>query len=238
MAGRTGTGTSIPVMSSSAGSRLVRRCLAAPGRQGARWPASTSSPTPASCAPSTVAAATWPGVTCCSRAGFSACDSTSASGSPALIDETRDTERAWGWSYQTLQGHLEQGRLSYEVIKDLATGRVVFRGSATRGWRRFRVPSCAWGSACSAARTQQRFYLAIQRRMRRLVEVALRGEPLPSPAVRTDGLGPGSVRDDAASPRAPRPFLAAPGTVSRTRSGDPSPSFLHMISITVPPPAG
>jgi uncharacterized protein (UPF0548 family) len=48
-----------------------------------------------------------------------------------VTDETRDgdggPERVWGWSYQTLQGHLEQGRLSYEVIKNLATGRVTFR---------------------------------------------------------------------------------------------------------------
>jgi uncharacterized protein DUF1990 len=48
-----------------------------------------------------------------------------------ILDEERDTgdgpERVWGWSYQTLEGHLEQGRLSYEVIKNLGTGRVMFR---------------------------------------------------------------------------------------------------------------
>ena len=47
-----------------------------------------------------------------------------------VTDETRDGysgERVWGWSYQTLQGHLEQGRLSYEVIKNLASGQVTFR---------------------------------------------------------------------------------------------------------------
>jgi hypothetical protein len=106
----------------------------------------------------------------------------------ALIDETRDTERAWGWSYQTLQGHLEQGRLSYEVIKDLATGRVVFRVSGYSRMAPIQSPVVRWGFRLFGRRTQQRFYLAIQRRMRRLVEVALRGEPLPSPAVRTDGL--------------------------------------------------
>lgn len=36
-------------------------------------------------------------------------------------------ERVWGWCYQTLEGHLEQGRLSYEVIKHLTTGQVAFR---------------------------------------------------------------------------------------------------------------
>ena len=47
-----------------------------------------------------------------------------------VIDETGPDdgpERVWGWCYQTLEGHLEQGRLSYEVIKDLATGQVAFR---------------------------------------------------------------------------------------------------------------
>ena len=34
----------------------------------------------------------------------------------AVIDETTEAERVWGWSYQTLEGHLEQGRLTYEVI--------------------------------------------------------------------------------------------------------------------------
>jgi len=48
-----------------------------------------------------------------------------------VVDETRGgggaAERVWGWSYQTLEGHLEQGRLSYEVIKHLASGKVTFR---------------------------------------------------------------------------------------------------------------
>jgi len=48
-----------------------------------------------------------------------------------VIDEERDAgdgpERVWGWCYQTLEGHLEQGRLSYEVIKHLTTGQVAFR---------------------------------------------------------------------------------------------------------------
>jgi len=48
-----------------------------------------------------------------------------------VIDEERGAgdgpERVWGWCYQTLEGHLEQGRLSYEVIKHLTTGQVAFR---------------------------------------------------------------------------------------------------------------
>jgi hypothetical protein len=105
-----------------------------------------------------------------------------------LIDETRDTERAWGWSYQTLQGHLEQGRLNYEVIKDLATGRVVFRVSGYSRMAPIPSPVVRLGFRMFGRWTQQRFYQAIQRRIHELVQAAQRGAPLPSPVVRADGL--------------------------------------------------
>jgi len=105
-----------------------------------------------------------------------------------IVDETTDSERVWGWSYQTLEGHLEQGRLTYEVIKDTATGRVRFR---VRGYSRMApIPSpvVRLGFRLFGRWTQQRFYLRIQRRMRALVQAAQRGAPLPSPVVRPDGL--------------------------------------------------
>lgn len=105
-----------------------------------------------------------------------------------IVDETTDAERVWGWSYQTLEGHLEQGRLTYEVIKDTATGRVRFR---VRGYSRMApIPSpvVRLGFLLFGRWTQQRFYLRIQRRMRALVQAAQHGVPLPSPAVRADGL--------------------------------------------------
>jgi uncharacterized protein (UPF0548 family) len=105
-----------------------------------------------------------------------------------VIDETTDAERAWGWSYQTLQGHLEQGRLSYEVIKNLATGRVLFRVSGYSRMAPIPSPVVRWGFRLFGRWTQQRFYLAVQRRLRRLVVGAQRGAPLPAPAVRVDGL--------------------------------------------------
>ena len=105
-----------------------------------------------------------------------------------LIDETRQAERAWGWSYQTLQGHLEQGRLRYEMIKNTDTGRVLFRVSGYSRMAPIASPVVRWGFRLFGRWTQQRFYLAIQRRMRELVQAAQRGRPLPSPAVRADGL--------------------------------------------------
>lgn len=106
----------------------------------------------------------------------------------AIIDETTDAERVWGWSYQTLEGHLEQGRLTYEVIKDTDTGRVRFR---VRGYSRMApIPSpvVRLGFLLFGRWTQQRFYLRVQHRMRGLVQASQRGVPLPSPAIRSDGL--------------------------------------------------
>ncbi len=48
-----------------------------------------------------------------------------------VIDELRDgaagAEQVWGYSYQTLAGHIEQGEITFEIIKTLATGQVRFR---------------------------------------------------------------------------------------------------------------
>lgn len=105
-----------------------------------------------------------------------------------VIDETRDTERVWGWSYQTLEGHLEQGRLSYEVIKQLDTGRVLFRVSGYSRMAPIPNPVVRLGFQLFGRWTQQRFYRAVQLRLRHLVAASQRGAALPSPAVRADGL--------------------------------------------------
>ncbi len=129
-----------------------------------------------------------------------------------VIDERRSTpdgdEQVWGWSYQTLQGHLEQGRLSYEVIKNLASGQIAFR--VTGYSRRAPIPDpvVRWGFRAFGRWTQQRFYRSILRRMADLTGRAGRGESLPSPAVRADGLvaAPSGVSAHPAE-RLARPWL-------------------------------
>jgi uncharacterized protein (UPF0548 family) len=117
-----------------------------------------------------------------------------------VIDETRDTghgrQRVWGWSYQTLQGHLEQGRLSYEVIKDLGTGQVAFRVTGYSRPAPTPNPVIRGGFRLFGRWTQERFYRNVQRRMYHLVQAAQRGLPPPTPLVRSDGiaLAPGGVR--------------------------------------------
>jgi uncharacterized protein (UPF0548 family) len=48
-----------------------------------------------------------------------------------LVDEELAADgrplRRWGWSYRTLQGHLEMGQMDYEVRKWLDSGEVEFR---------------------------------------------------------------------------------------------------------------
>ncbi len=48
-----------------------------------------------------------------------------------VTDEVRTENgrpvRVWGWAYRTLEGHVEQGQMSWEVWKWLDTGEVQFR---------------------------------------------------------------------------------------------------------------
>ncbi|HET7326566.1 MAG TPA: DUF1990 family protein [Nocardioidaceae bacterium] len=105
----------------------------------------------------------------------------------SIIDETRkDEQRLWGWAYETLEGHLERGRISYEVVKDLRTGTVEFVITAysqlaptvdlvTRlGWRAF------------GRRTQLRFYDACGVRLHDLVTAS---GPAPTPLLLPAGDG-------------------------------------------------
>ncbi|MBP0457126.1 DUF1990 family protein [Streptomyces montanisoli] len=109
----------------------------------------------------------------------------------SVIDETRGTgtnaRRVWGWGYQTLEGHLEQGELIYEVIKHLRTGDVTFavRGHSRRG--PIANPVVRLGFVLFGRTMQHLFYLAAIRRLRDLVDAQLRGAPpLPVETVRSD----------------------------------------------------
>jgi uncharacterized protein (UPF0548 family) len=117
-----------------------------------------------------------------------------------VCDETRDTghgrERVWGWSYQTLGGHLEEGRISFEVIKNLDTGQVGFRVTGYSRAAQIPDPLVRLGFRLFGRHTQLRYYAAVQSRLYQLVQQAQGGEPLPKPAVQADGLvlAPASAR--------------------------------------------
>ncbi|TWV53685.1 DUF1990 family protein [Streptomyces misionensis] len=98
-----------------------------------------------------------------------------------VVDETRDgTDHAWGWAYETLDGHLERGKVTYQVVKDGRTGAVEFlatchsQGAPTLG------PVTSLGWRLFGRRTQLRFYRRCGERMRHLVAAAMRGESVPA----------------------------------------------------------
>ena len=117
-----------------------------------------------------------------------------------VCDETRDTghgrERVWGWSYQTLGGHLEEGRISFEVIKNLDTGQIGFRVTGYSRAAEIPDPLVRFGFSLFGRHTQLRYYAAVQSRLYQLVQQAQGGEALPKPAVQADGLvlAPASAR--------------------------------------------
>ena len=127
-----------------------------------------------------------------------------------VFDEKRDTsygpERVWGWCYETLQGHLEQGRISFEVIKNRATGQVGFRVTGYSRRSQIRSPLVRLGFGVFGRWIQQRYYRAVQRRLYELVQAAQRGEPLATPAEGRNGLilAPTRARPSPAERLAPR----------------------------------
>ena len=105
----------------------------------------------------------------------------------ATHDDVREgpdgPEHAVGWSYQTLVGHLEQGRLTYEVIKQLRTGHVLFRIDAYSRRAEIDNPVVELGFRGFGRGTQRRFYRHALSRMRRLIQ-----DPPPPPTPDPDGI--------------------------------------------------
>nr|WP_308252065.1 DUF1990 family protein [Pseudonocardia sp. KRD291] len=106
-----------------------------------------------------------------------------------VFDTGDDGHRVWGWTYETLDGHLEQGRLTYEVDKDLRTGDVEFRIRAFS--RRAPVPNPIYrlGFAVFGRAVQLEFYHRAGQRIRDLVAAHLRGAPVPRATEETTGDG-------------------------------------------------
>ena len=97
-----------------------------------------------------------------------------------------DEERRFGFEYETLPGHLELGRMDYEVAESEA-GAVEFRLQA---WSKPSGEGAWWariGFRLFGRREQLRFYVRCCERMARLTarELGL-PETRPAPAVRLD----------------------------------------------------
>jgi uncharacterized protein (UPF0548 family) len=95
----------------------------------------------------------------------------------AVYDEERELDgrsaRVFGWAYQTLDGHFEQGEMHYQLWKWLDTGDVEFRLHAVSR----AADTGPWilrnGFRMLGRPNQLRFYRQICRRIRRLTEAEL-----------------------------------------------------------------
>jgi uncharacterized protein (UPF0548 family) len=86
-------------------------------------------------------------------------------------DTVRGGQRVYGWTYHTLCGHLEQGRLSYEVVKDPGTGRVTFWIHAYSRRGPLANPLYRLGWALFGRTTQLEFYRRVGQRTKELVDL-------------------------------------------------------------------
>lgn len=108
-----------------------------------------------------------------------------------VYEETRDLEgrrvQVFGWSYSTLAGHFEQGRMHYELWKWLDSGDVEFHLRAISRPARSGPLALRLGFRLLGRSQQLRFYRQVCRRIRRLTEAELetrraasfRAQPLP-----------------------------------------------------------
>jgi hypothetical protein len=99
-------------------------------------------------------------------------------------DQVVDGEHRVGWAYQTLQGHLEQGKLAYEVTKNLASGIVEFRIRAYSRRAPIRNPVVALGFRLFGRSTQLRFYAHALQRLAHLLAAPAAAPP----EVHADGI--------------------------------------------------
>lgn len=90
-----------------------------------------------------------------------------------VVDEVRAVDgraaRVWGWNYHTLDGHLEQGQMDYQVWKWQDTGAVEFRIAAFSRRAPIPNPIVRLGFALFGRMMQRRFIGNGLTRMRDLV---------------------------------------------------------------------
>jgi uncharacterized protein (UPF0548 family) len=92
----------------------------------------------------------------------------------SIVDETRTVDghrvRVWGWSYGTLAGHVERGRMDYAVWKWLDDGTVEFRIHVVSRRAQVRNPIIRLGFRLVGRGRQVRFARRACERMAELVE--------------------------------------------------------------------
>lgn len=91
-----------------------------------------------------------------------------------VVDEVEVTDdgpiHRFAWNYRTLEGHLEQGQMDYELTKVAATGEVHFAIRAYSRMAPIANPVVRWGFRVFGRREQLRFYDRTIERMRAIVD--------------------------------------------------------------------
>lgn len=93
------------------------------------------------------------------------------------MDEIREQEgqkaRVWGWSYRTLQGHLEKGQMNFEVLKWLDSGAVKFRIHSYSKTAHITSPIVRLGFALFGRSMQKKFARLALSRMQELTNAVV-----------------------------------------------------------------
>src|SRR5690242_6351794 len=95
-----------------------------------------------------------------------------------ITDEERTVDgrrvRVWGWPYRTLEGHVEQGEMSWEVWKWLDAGDVQFRIHSYSRLTHALNPVTRLGVRLFGQRQRRRYLSGACRRVAQLTTEALR----------------------------------------------------------------
>jgi uncharacterized protein (UPF0548 family) len=95
----------------------------------------------------------------------------------AVYEEMRErsgeTMRVWGWSYQTLRGHVEMGQMHWEVWKSLASGAVTFHVHSISREAPISNPFVRLGFRLVRGHERDTFLESTRERMLKLTELAL-----------------------------------------------------------------
>jgi uncharacterized protein (UPF0548 family) len=96
-----------------------------------------------------------------------------------ITDETREVDRrpvrVWGWPYRTLEGHVEQGEMSWEVWKWLDTGDVEFRIHSYSRLTAAANPLTRLGMRLIGQRERRRYLASACKRIAQLTADGVRG---------------------------------------------------------------
>lgn len=91
-----------------------------------------------------------------------------------VVDDSLETPAGlvhrFAWNYRTLEGHLEEGEMEYELTKVDATGEIGFRIRSYSRRGKIENPIVRWGFRLFGPREQTRFYDLTVERMRTIVE--------------------------------------------------------------------